>query len=377
MNQIIARPIEGRTGVIRHQPLAVQKHAGKRLAKTGGFWLGKEVSIIQVVKCLTARRILNAAKILLSFILSGITKKNVVWGVPVIVNIEPTNICNLRCPLCATGSMSMERPYGRMDFATFKKVVDEISDRAIYVTLYHQGEPYLHKQFNQFVAYAKQKKLYVTTSTNAHFFDTKLAEEVVRSGIDSMIVSVDGASQETYSHYRRGGSLDTVLHGIRNLVAAKRRLGSNTPYLFMQFLVMRHNEHEIPAMKELAKELEVDRLLIKTTQVMTAEEARIWLPKDGRYRRYHVDGDDFTVKHGGQGVCPRPWLTTLVDWNGKVVPCCFDKNGHHTMGDMNSSPTFTEIWRTPAYEDFRYRMLNDRKSIDICKNCSQGIRVFV
>ncbi len=377
MNRLIARPIEGRTGAIHHLPSAVRQEAGNRQDRTGSFWLGKEVAIIQVLKCLTSRRVVNAAKILLSFILSGITKKNIVWGVPVIVNIEPTNICNLRCPLCVTGSMSMERPYGRMDFATFKKVVDEIGDRAIYITLYHQGEPYLHNQFNQFVAYAKQKKLYVTTSTNAHFFDADLAEEVVRSGIDSMIVSVDGATQETYSHYRRAGFLETVLEGIRNLVAAKRRLRSNTPYLFMQFLVMQHNEHEIPAMKKLAGDLGVDRLLIKTTQVMTAEEARIWLPKDGRYRRYSLNEDDFQVKHGGQGVCPRPWLTTLVDWNGKVVPCCFDKNGHHTMGDMNASSTFSEIWRTPAYEDFRHRMLNDRKSIDICKNCSQGIRVFV
>jgi len=377
MNQISARPTEGRIRAIYHRPSEVREKVDKQLAKTGGFWLGKEVSIIQVLKCLTARRVLNAAKILLSFILSGITKKNLVWGVPVVVNIEPTNICNLRCPLCVTGSMSMERPYGRMNFATFKKVVDEIGDRAIYITLYHQGEPYLHKQFSQFVAYAKQKKLYVTTSTNAHFFDADLAEEVVHSGIDSMIVSVDGATQETYGHYRRGGSLDTVLKGIRNLVAAKRRLRSKTPYLFMQFLVMRHNEHEIPAMQELAQKLGVDRLLIKTTQVMAVEEAREWLPKEGRYRRYDLSEDDFQVKHGGEGVCPRPWLTTLVDWNGKVVACCFDKNGHHTMGDMNSPSTFSEIWRTPVYEDFRHRMLNDRQSIDICKNCSQGIRVFV
>jgi radical SAM protein with 4Fe4S-binding SPASM domain len=376
MNRVITRPIKIQPVAIPEQP-PERKEEFKKLFKIGGFWLGKEVSVVQVLKCLTLRRIWNAAKILLSFILSGITKKNFVWGVPIIANIEPTNICNLRCPLCVTGSMSMERPYGRMDFSTFKKVVDDIGDRIIYITLYHQGEPYLHKQFSQFVAYAKKKKIYVTTSTNAHFFTKALAEEVVLSGLDSMIVSVDGATQETYGHYRRGGTLATVQEGIRNLVDAKKRLHRTTPYLFMQFLVMQHNEHEIPAMKEMAWELGVDRLLIKTTQVMTAEEARDWLPKNGRYRRYDFDGDEFKVKRGGQGVCPRPWLTTLVDWNGKVVPCCFDKNGHHTMGDINSSPTFSEIWRTPIYQDFRQRMLTDRQSIDICKNCNQGIRVFI
>jgi len=339
------------------------------------FGFAKEVAMIQVLKTLTWRRVLNAIKIFSSFILSAITKKTIVWGVPVIVNVEPTNICNLRCPLCITGSMQMERPYGRMDFNTFKKAIEPVADKIIYITLYHQGEPYLNSDFNRFVTFAVEKGIYVTTSTNAHFFDEQLALDVVRSGLDSMIISVDGVTQETYAHYRRGGDLEKVKQGIRNLVAAKKQLKSKTPYLFMQFLVMKHNEHEIPAMKQLARELQVDRLLIKTTQVMTLEEAKEWLPENERYRRYNLTEEEFSVKRG-QGICPRPWLTTLVDWDGQVVPCCFDKNGNHAMGDFRNGEGFNEIWKSVRYTDFRQRMLTNRNSIDICRNCNYGIGLF-
>lgn len=357
------------------QPRLSRKLSLNNLINTLKPGIGKEVAIIQVLKTLTAKRLWNAFINTLSFIISGFSKKTVVWGYPPIVNVEPTNICNLRCPLCVTGSMTMERPYGRMDFDHFKKFVDQVADKIIYITLYHQGEPYLHKQFNDMVAYAKTKGVYVTTSTNAHFFTPELAEKVVRSRLDSMIVSLDGVTQETYAKYRVLGQVDTVLDGIRNLVAAKKRLKSKVPYLFLQFLVMKQNEHEIPQVKKLAKELGVDRLLIKTTQVMTLAEAKEWLPANDKYRRYELTEDAFKVKQG-QGVCPRVWMTTLIDWDGQVVPCCFDKNGGHAMGNLGNGQVFDDIWKNDAYSDFRHRMLTNRGSIDICSNCNYGIGLF-
>jgi len=336
--------------------------------------IGREVAVSRVLKTLTIRRVVNAAKILSSFLLSAVLKKNIVWGVPPVVNIEPVNICNLKCPLCVTGSGQMTRPRGKMEFVTFKKVVDEVADRIIYITLYSQGEPYLNKEFNRFVTYAKSKNVYVNTSTNAHYFTVGAAAEAVKSGIDSMIISLDGVTQESYEHYRRGGDLQTVLDGIRNLVQAKTKLKSKTPYLFVQFLVMKHNEHEIPAIKKLAKELGVDRLLIKTTQVMTYEEALEWLPENDKYRRYTVTEKDFKVKKG-KGACPRPWLTTLVDWDGLVVPCCFDKNGDHALGNVNEN-SFIDIWEAKKYRGFRTRLLRNRDSIEMCRNCNFGIGIF-
>ncbi|MCG3153631.1 MAG: Coenzyme PQQ synthesis protein E [bacterium] len=349
-------------------------------ANSDGFdrWempFGKEVAFGRLLKTLTLKRLWNAAQTLASFTLSALLKRSIVWGVPPVLTIEPTNICNLHCPLCVTGNGTMERPNGRMDFSTYTRLIDELSDRALYVVFFNQGEPFIHRRFTELVAYAHHRGLYTTTSTNAHYFDPATAEATVRSGLDTLVISVDGATQETYSRYRVGGSLAKVLQGIRNLVAAKQRLRSKTPYLFMQFLLMQHNEHELPAMAQLARELGVDRFLKKNIQVETLEEARAWLPSEERYRRYHLTESDFAVK-SGRGVCPRPWLTTMVNWDGTVVPCCFDKNGHHTTGDLRTAG-FAEVWEAGAYQQFRQRMLTQRASIDICRNCNQGIGLFV
>jgi radical SAM protein with 4Fe4S-binding SPASM domain len=338
--------------------------------------IGKEVSFSQLIKSLTLKRIWNAAAVLASFLLSAITKKNIVWGVPPILTIEPTNLCNLRCPLCVTGNGSMERANGRMDFPTYQRLIDELAGRAIYLVLFHQGEPYLNRQFNEFVAYAKQRGLYVTTSSNAHYFDEKTAEATVTGGLDTIIISVDGATQETYNRYRVGGSLEKVLAGTRNLVAAKKRLRRSTPYIYLQFIVMKHNEHELAAMQTLALELGVDRFLKKTVQVETFAEAQEWLPAEEHFRRYNLTEKDFTVKNGGRGACPRPWLTTLVNWEGSVVPCCFDKNGQHLTGDIRTA-SFATIWESPKYSDFRQTLLNDRQAIAMCRNCNQGIGLFI
>ncbi len=339
------------------------------------FPLGKEVALLQFIKTFTLKRLWNAAKILGSFTLSAILKRTFVWGAPPVLTIEPTNICNLHCPLCVTGNGSMERANGRMSFDVFTRLIDELGDRVMYVVFFNQGEPFIHRGFTDFIAYAHRRGIYTTTSTNAHYFDAATAEAAVRSGLDTMVISVDGATQETYSRYRVGGSLEKVLQGIRNLVAAKRRLHRKTPYLFMQFLLMKHNEHELPAMERLAKELGVDRLLKKNIQVETLAEAREWLPREERYRRYRLTENDFTVKNG-KGVCIRPWVTTMVNWDGAVVPCCFDKNGRHTTGDLRDA-SFARIWESRAYHQFRQAMLTQRESIDICKNCNQGIGLFV
>ena len=338
-----------------------------------GFF--KEVAILQVLKCLTVKRFINIIQTSLSFFLSAILKKNIVWGYPIILNIEPTNTCNLHCPLCTTGSNNMTRPRGKLSFELFKNVLDQIGDKILYVTLYAQGEPFLNKDINKFIKYAKDKGVYVNTSTNAHFFTTKeQAVSVVKSGLDSMIISLDGVTQESFSYYRRGGELQTVLTGIKNLVKAKKEYNTRTPFLYLQFLVMKHNEHEIPEIKKLAKELDVNRLLIKTIQVHSLEEAKEWLPQNEKLKRYHVTSDSFTVKQG-KGICPRPWLTTLIDWDGLVVPCCFDKNGEFPMGNVSTSD-FDSVWSSKNYQNFRKKMVKNRNSIKICKNCNYGIGLF-
>ena len=336
-----------------------------------------ELLLSRLLSSLTPRRAVNIIKSTSSFVLSALTQRSIVWGLPPVLTIEPANICNLRCPLCTTGSGEMKRVKGNMTLDTFRSVMDKFGKDIFFLLIYHQGEPYINPHFLDFVRLAKENNIYVTTSTNGHYFSDENIDATIESGLDSMIVSVDGITQESYAKYRVRGKLDKVLDGTKKLMTRKRELGGRTPNVALQFLVMKQNEHEIPQIKKLAKELGVDRLLIKNIEVHSIEEANEWLPEDKAYRRYDFDGDQLTVKGVDKKSCTRPWLSTLVNWDGEVVPCCFDKNGNYPMGNIVDENQLEDIWRGKRFSDFRNSLLQDRQNIDICSNCNQGFGSFL
>jgi MoaA/NifB/PqqE/SkfB family radical SAM enzyme len=336
----------------------------------------KEIPLTLLLKAVTPRRLFNAGLALSSFAVSVATKRPTSWGRPFILTVEPTNICNLSCPLCVTGNGRMTRRAGLMNFDQFKTVVDQIGDYLFYLLLYQQGEPFINRDFLKFVEYAKQRSIFVTTSTNGHYLNLETARQTVASGMDTMIVSIDGADQQSYETYRVGGQLAKVVSGIRNLIREREKLGNRTPKIFIQFIVMRHNEQQIAEMKSLTRDLGVDKLLIKTAHVENREEAEQWLPENSRLARYRIEGENLLPKRIVKGACPRPWTSALVNWDGVVVPCCFDKNARHTFGAASHKNSFDKIWTSQKYESFRDRMLNNRGSLEICANCSQGIRLY-
>lgn len=336
-----------------------------------------ELMLSHLLRSLTWRRAGNLIKTGMSFLLSAVSGKNILWGRPAILTIEPTNICNLRCPLCTTGNNEMLRPNGKMSLDTFGNILDKMGDDIFFLLLYHQGEPYINKHFLEFVRLAKAKNIYCTTSTNAHYFDDETIRATIDSGLDSMIVSLDGVTQESYETYRVKGNLDKVVSGLRRFMEIKQQRKSRTPLIALQFLVMKHNERELPFIKKLAKELGVDRLLIKTIEVRTAEEARLWLPANERFRRYQFDEQNLRVKNSEKKSCPRPWLSTLINWDGSMVPCCFDKNGSFIMGNINEAKNIDELWAGEKFISFRTQLSADRRSIDMCRNCNMGFGSFI
>lgn len=337
-----------------------------------------ELLLGNLLRSLTIRRVFNIVKSGASFGLSALTGKTIVWGLPPVLTIEPTNICNLRCPLCTTGAGEMERANGKMDLNTFQNIIEKMGDEIFFLLIYHQGEPYINGHFFDFVRLAKSKYIYTTTSTNGHYFTEENIQKTIESGLDSMIVSLDGVTQASYEKYRVKGKLDKVLSGTKQLMAAKKAAKSRTPNVALQFLVMKHNEHEIPQVKKLAKELGVDRLLIKNIEVRSYAEALEWLPQNEDFQRYELRDNDFIVRGVSEKQsCPRPWTSTLINWDGTFVPCCFDKNGQYDMGNVNANEAVDEIWNGQAYKEFRKRLLQDRKQIDICRNCNQGFGSFL
>lgn len=332
---------------------------------------------INLLKKLTLRRGWNAVKVLSSYYISKYSKRPVQWGLPISISFEPTTSCNLRCPECPSGLRAFTRPTGMLQKDFFRQTIDQIYKELFYLVFYFQGEPYLNPSFLEMVKYAGDKGIYTATSTNAHYLNEANARKTVESGLDRLIISIDGTTQEVYEQYRIGGQLNKVIEGTRNIVKWKKELKSKTPLVVFQFLVVRPNEHQIDAAKQLAKEIGVDDIWFKTAQVYDYEnDPNQLIPTLGKYSRYKKDtSGGMAIKNGLENHCWRAWHATVITWDGLVVPCCFDKDAQHTLGDLKGKP-FKEVWQDPEYRNFRAKLLQSRANIDICANCSEGTKVW-
>ncbi len=273
---------------------------------------------------LTPGRAWNAVQVLSSYYYSRITGSPVPVGMPISISFEPTTSCNLRCPECPSGLRSFTRPTGMLELLLYKKVLDELSSKLLYLILYFQGEPYLHPQFFELVQYAAKK----------------------------------------------------IIEGARNIVKWKKELKSSTPHVIFQFLVVKHNQHQIQELKQLAKEIGVDEVGLKTAQVYEYEEGNELIPDIDKYSRYKKTSEGkWEVKHSLDNHCWKMWHSCVVTWDGKVVPCCFDKDAHHSMGEL-SKHSFSNVWKSEPYMQFRSSLLRSRSEIEMCKNCTEGAQVW-
>jgi radical SAM protein with 4Fe4S-binding SPASM domain len=326
---------------------------------------------------LTPARFWNATKVLGSFYLSRIFKKPVQWGYPVSISFEPTTSCNLRCPECPSGLREFSRPTGMLKKDFFRQTIDDIHKQLLYLIFYFQGEPYLNRDFLEMVKYASEKGLYTATSTNAHYLTDDVARKTVESGLDRLIISIDGTTQDVYQQYRIGGKLEKVIEGARNIVKWKKELKSKTPFVFFQFLVVKPNEHQVNEIKKLGREIGVDEVRFKTAQVYDYEnDPNQLIPANEKFSRYKKDSAGKIVpKNKMANHCWKLWHANVITWDGLVVPCCFDKDATHQLGNLKSQ-SFKEIWKNENYKQFRSELMTSRKNIDICANCSEGVSVW-
>lgn len=331
---------------------------------------------IQLLRKLSFKKLFNASKVWASYHVSKCTKKSSSIGFPISMAIEPTTSCNLRCPECPSGLRQFTRPIGMLEPTFFKKTIDEVYQELIYLTFYFQGEPYLNPNFLEMVKYASDKGIYTSTSTNAHYLNKEQAKKTVESKLDRLIISIDGTTQETYEQYRIGGQLQKVIDGTKNIIEAKQALKSNTPHIVFQFLVVKPNEHQLEDVKKLAHDLGVDEVVFKTAQVYDFENGNPLIPDNIKYSRYKKNTDGtYSIKNKLLNQCWRMWSSCVVTWDGVVVPCCFDKDAKHQLGDLKTQ-SFKELWNSDKYQNFRQSILKSRQEIDICKNCSEGTKVW-
>jgi radical SAM protein with 4Fe4S-binding SPASM domain len=314
--------------------------------------------------CVLARptRLINLAEVKFS----KLFRLQRVFGMPTTLMIEPTNFCNLKCPLCPTGLGLIGREKGQISFEDFKKVFDQFSSYIIHLRLWNWGEPLLNKDLFKMISYAKKQGVFVNTSTNSFFLTKDNAAEIVKTGLDEIIVSLDGASEKTYRKYRKNGSFKKVIEALQTLVAEKKRQNTKFPAIKLQFIVMKHNEHEINDAIKLAKKIGVDSIFFKTVGVMDIsvyEPIKDYLPQNPRLRRY-----SFQTRDLRRNFCDYLWEETTINVDGSVVPCCRDSHNGYVFGNVFKQP-FKEIWNNKKYVDFRKQVLEDKTKIPLCQGC--------
>ena len=325
---------------------------------------------------MTLRKSINAARLWTSYQRTRYSLRPVHIGSPMTLSIEPTTACNLRCPECPSGLRAFSRPTGNLKEDFFRRVVDEMHRELIYLIFYFQGEPFINPDFLKMVRYASDRDIYTITSTNGHFLHDEISKATVESGLDRLIISIDGTTQDVYEQYRKEGNLQKVIDGTKNILEWRKKLGVHHPHVVFQFLVVGANEHQIDDVAHLAEKLGVDEVKYKTAQIYDYQKGHSLIPSDMRYSRYvqREDGQ-WHLKYKIRNECWKMWHSAVITWDGRVVPCCFDKDAAHEMGSLNAQ-SFKEIWEGPAYSSFRTSLFADRTKIDICTNCTEGCKVW-
>ncbi len=319
------------------------------------------------------RLVVNRPKGLRHFILSTISyllRIPYSWGLPVNVTIEPCNVCNLHCPGCETGKNILNRDKGILSIQDFKKIIDAISPFVNNIYLYYMGEPFVNNNIYDMIAYAKKYKIFVTTCTNGSFID---APRLVESGLDEISFQIGGITQQTHEIYRKGSDLSEIEKNIRAVVEEKKRRNASSPRVLLGYILMKHNEHELPFIEKKARELGVDDYVVISPAFRTVEEALEDLPTDKKYWLYDEkilkEEKRLVSKFYKNNDCSWIWYSTVININGDITPCCRDVYGGYRMGNIFEEP-MEKIWNNEKYRAFRRKILTNKREIKMCDVCS-------
>lgn len=310
-----------------------------------------------------------------------LTKKVYLSNYPVSLTIDPCNICNLKCELCPSGLRMPGRKQSIMRFDVFKKLIDECGPYLWDISLFNWGEPLLNKELFRMIEYAKVHRIEIAVSTNLNYFSEEIGKKLIESGLDVLIVSLDGASQDSVQRYQKGSDFELVVSNMKRVVELKNKLDSKLPLVHWRFLVNRFNEHEIEKARVLAKQLEIDKLEISTFRCNMADElflnnekqyqnVKSWLPEDEELSMY-----DYTRKRKKiiKKTCRLLWFNSIMNPDGSISPCCASWHERYDFGNIESS-SFREIWNNQEYRHARNINKGENMSAKshICHVCCEN-----
>lgn len=331
------------------------------------------------LRFLSARKIYNAS---MEWIAPRIGLVRLPYG-PTKITVESGNVCELRCPLCPTGQRDRSATKGFLPMETFQRVMDQLGRDLITIRLYNWGEPLLNKELVRMCELAYARRVSVKISSHLNGLTPELAEGLLRAKVKKIYISADGATPESYAQYRRGGDFERVMANIRLLVATKRELGNVFTRVIWLFHVFRHNEHEVPEARRLARELGIDLQLNRARTDMGKEifesvETALardgdWLPEGDEYCAY--DREQKAAQR--EPVCHLPWKDTAINWDGRVLACCSVYDEKHAYGNIHDAD-FREVWNNELYVDARREILGHSPTRDtICKTCKNSGYLFL
>ena len=333
---------------------------------------------------LTRSRFTNALRCYWNYALSrfGLVR---ISHMPLFVSVEPAAICQLRCPECPVGQAKTatltdrftDRPEEKSDDRVqtelplmprevWERTLAEIRETAMTIQFYFQGEPLLNKDLPQMIAEAHAAGLYTIVSTNAQALTEEMAQALVAAGLDRIIVSMDGLTDESYGAYRIGGSLEQCKAALRWLRKSKIKNQKSKILIELQCLRLKSNEHEWGEMRRVYKTLGADRLVFKTAQLYDYADGHPLMPSDPRYSRYIQGKDGKYHRRQLRKGCFRVWSGCVITTNGDVLPCCYDKAHAHAYGN-NKESAIGELFRNAISLAFRKAAIHEQP--DICKEC--------
>ena len=288
---------------------------------------------------------------------------------PAHVSIEPTNLCNARCPVCETGNRSMERDNGLLDYDKYVALIDQLAPTTAVLMYYFMGEPFLNPRSYDMIRYARNKGMYVETCTNGDYADP---EGIIYSDINQISFQISGLDNASHQVYRVRSDFDKVSRNVEALVQLRDKTSGSNVQIELGFIVMKHNERQVPEFLNWAKAIGVDKANVIDPCVRSVAEGKIMLPENRDYWFYDEDAFARGVlkpKQVPDNECTWVWNSTMINWNGDVVPCCRDPHGRHIFGNAFETP-FREIWNGQAIKEFRRGIVSNQGAVDICKLCS-------
>ena len=293
-------------------------------------------------------------------------------GTPILLCIEPTNVCDQKCTICETGLGILGREKEFLSFDKFTAILDQFDDNLEILYFYFMGEPFLNKGSYRMIQYAAERGIWVSSCTNGNHIDP---QELLKSGIGEINFQIGGMTQEIHEIYRRGGDLKRVFASIEECLDLRDQMFKNCrnrPMINISFILMKHNEHQIAAFMDYCKKRGVDRYNIIGTCLREHSQGNQLLPTDTSYWIYDENAFQKGVlipKHRPNNYCEWIYFTTTIQVNGDVVPCCRDPSGKYILGNVFNQE-FIKIWNNQNYKDIRKIVAKQSNNFELCRLCS-------